>query len=112
MKWFVDGSSAGFGVNVAVRPSADTATAPGIGILVACGNTRKFAVVTVNGSTRLLNCNWITLLVGTPPAPLAGLTVVTNGVDVSAAAPVVKVKVVGFESRFSTTSVILAVAEI
>src|SRR5260370_31986547 len=93
MKWFVDGSSAGFGVNVAVRPSADTATAPGIGILVACGNTRKFTLVTVNGSTRLLSCNWITLLVGTPPAPLARLTIVTAGGVKSPPAPVVRVVV-------------------
>ncbi len=94
------------GVNVAVSPSAETVIVPGTGMPVACGKTMKSAVVTVNGSTRLLNCSWITLLVGTPPAPFAGLTVVTNGVVVSATAPVVKAKVAGLVSGFSATSVI------
>src|SRR5258708_34605910 len=85
---------------------------PGIGMSVACGNTRKSAVLTVSGSTCLLNCNWITLLVGTPPALFAGLTVLTDGVVVSAAVPVVKVKLLGLVSGFSATSVIWFVAAI
>src|SRR4029077_11306192 len=92
----VEGSSAGLGVKVAVSPSAETVIVPGTGMPVAWGKTMKSAVLTVNGSTRLLNCSWITLLVGTPPAPFAGLTVVTTGVVLSATAPVVKAKVAGF----------------
>src|SRR5689334_24285303 len=106
IKYPVEGDSGEAGVKLAVSPSADTATVPGTGIPVACGKTMKSAVVTVNGSTRLLNCSWITLLVGTPPAPFAGLTVVTAGVVLSAAGPVVKAKVAGLVSGFSATSVI------
>src|SRR5579859_1463333 len=71
---------------------------------VACGKTMKSAVVTVNGSTRLLNRNWITLLVGTPPAPFAALTVVTTGGVKSTPAPVVTVVVDGAVSALPLRS--------
>src|SRR5689334_6312712 len=39
IKYPVEGDSGGLGVNVAVSPSADTATVPGTGMPVACGKT-------------------------------------------------------------------------
>jgi hypothetical protein len=53
----------------------------------------KSLVVTVSGSIRLLNFNWITPFVGAPVSPFAGLTDTTVGGTRSAAAPVVKVVV-------------------
>ncbi len=77
---------------------------PAMGIPVLCGNTRKSAVVTVSGSTRLLNTSWITAFVGTPPAPFAGLTDTTVGGVRSAPAPVVKLVVTVAARAFPLTS--------
>src|SRR6185437_13851635 len=100
----MEGLSGVDGVNVAVNPSADTAMVPGTGIDVANGATKKSAVLTVSASTRLLNCNWITALVGTPVAPFAGLTTVTVGGVRSAPVPVVKLVVTGAVSAFPPRS--------
>jgi hypothetical protein len=54
------------------------------------GYTVKLVAVTVSGSMRLLNVNWITLVVATAVAPFAGLTLVTLGGVRSAPAPILK----------------------
>jgi hypothetical protein len=94
------------GVKVAVMPSVDTAIVPGIGKDVhGDGYTVKSDVVTVSGSTGLLNCNWITLFVGTPLAPFAGPTAVTEGKLGSPTAPVLNVGLPLTVTGFPATSV-------
>src|SRR5712691_11824537 len=81
---------------------------PAMGIPVLCGKTKNVEVLTVSGSTRLLNTSWITAFVGTPPAPFAGLTVATCGRVVSAALPVVNAELPGFTIGLAGISVICA----
>ena len=79
---------------------------------VACGYTTKVAAFTVSRLIGSLKLSWTTVLVGTAPAPFAGLTAVTDGVVLSAAAPVVNVAFVNAATRFPAMSVSCALGTI
>lgn len=69
-------NSGAFGVNVALRKSAETTSDPLIAV-PPDGVTVNVAVETVSGSIRLLNWTVMTVLTGTSVAPFAGETLVT-----------------------------------
>lgn len=96
------------GVNVAVKPSADNETDPASGSAVGppAGSADRVmvAVVTVSGSTGLLNWTCTVLFVATLLALYAGMTLTTVGVERSAPEDVVNEEVVGLVCRLPAKS--------
>src|SRR5690242_8779745 len=97
MKYVVEGASGVLGVKIALRPSAGTKRLPVTGTFEPLGKTWKVALLTVSGLMRSLNLTRMTVLVGTPVAPLIGSVSMIEGRIRSAPLPVVKLVVTAAE---------------